>query len=439
MKVNLGCGGEHKKGYLNVDAFNKTIADKEMKATNLLFEDYSIDEILMSQVIEHLGIVGSIYTLSECFRVLKTNGKLVIETPDIRESFKIYLNGEREDRKYILPWIYGVDMPGMQHRFCFPDDLLEEELKKIGFSDIKKSHIQFDEHQPILRVECEKPKDDEVYQFITKVRKELLNKNILDLNEQISSLEKDDLVDFLKEKLISFYKERKEENITEMLLEGTVRSPEITLVFFEQVLRNNIIKEEAGKKYVSLIKQLKEKKFLSYLIDYIISRSGFIGETNKLFEETYNYGKEIVKKIINSNQEGKLDEIGKKESLIEIDFLSEKLVMLKSNQIFQKGVKAFNEGDYKKAIVFFRDSSALYRDQLLTFWNLGRLGLLTKNKVMANSNYKNAIMLSDHVDFKENNNIKKLIKEEMINSSSKICNESIISLENIYERILKKA
>ena len=149
MKINLGCGGEHKKGYFNVDAFNNTIADSIMSATNLELDDNSVEEILMSQVIEHFGIARSIYSLSECFRVLIPGGKLVIETPDLRESFKIYSNGEREDRKNILPWIYGVDIPGMQHRFCFPEDLLEEELEKIGFINIKKEYLKFDEHQPI--------------------------------------------------------------------------------------------------------------------------------------------------------------------------------------------------------------------------------------------------------------------------------------------------
>ena len=159
MKINLGCGGDYKKNFLNVDAFDSTIADEVMDANDLRFEDNSVDEIVLSQVIEHLGIAGSIYVLSECFRVLKPKGTLVIETPDIRSSFKKYLEGDRERRKNILPWIYGVDMPGMQHRFCFPDDLLKEILRDNGYADIKKDFIVYDEEQPILKVTCEKTQE----------------------------------------------------------------------------------------------------------------------------------------------------------------------------------------------------------------------------------------------------------------------------------------
>ena len=159
MKLNLGCGGDYKKGYLNVDAYDTTVADKIMSAFNLDLEDNSFDEVLMSQLIEHLGIVGSIFSLSECFRVLKPGGQLIIETPDLRKSFEKFLNGDREARKNIMPWLYGVDIPGMPHRFCYPDDLLEETLQNIGFGNISKDYFEIDLYQPVLKVTCEKPTD----------------------------------------------------------------------------------------------------------------------------------------------------------------------------------------------------------------------------------------------------------------------------------------
>ena len=138
MKINLGCGGVYKKNYVNIDAYDQTVADEKMSAHDLKIDDSSVNEIIASQLIEHLGIIGSIYTFSECFRVLKPKGKLILETPDLKKSFNDFLTGDREARKNLLPWIYGVDMPGMQHRFCYPDDLLEETLQKIGFVNIKK-------------------------------------------------------------------------------------------------------------------------------------------------------------------------------------------------------------------------------------------------------------------------------------------------------------
>ena len=73
MKLNLGCGGDYKKGYVNIDAFDNNVADKIMSAVDLDLKDNSIEEIISSQLIEHLGIVSSIHALSECFRVLQPN------------------------------------------------------------------------------------------------------------------------------------------------------------------------------------------------------------------------------------------------------------------------------------------------------------------------------------------------------------------------------
>ena len=138
MKLNLGCGGEYKEGYINIDAFNSTVADELMSATALKFADNSIEIIEARQLIEHLGFIESIYALAECFRVLEPNGILIIETPDIMNSFKKYVEGDDEMRKNILPWIYGLETPGMQHKFCFPDVLLEKFLS-VERSIIKES------------------------------------------------------------------------------------------------------------------------------------------------------------------------------------------------------------------------------------------------------------------------------------------------------------
>ena len=170
------------------------------------------------------------------------------------------------------------------------------------------------------------------------------------------------------------------------------------------------------------------------------SRSGFIGETDKLFGETYGYGKKQINKIINSSGKEKIemDILYKKEEadeIIDIDFLSEKLVMLKSNQIFQKGIKAFNEGKNKKAIIFFKKSSLLNRDQILTFWNLGRLNSAIKDYDIARLNYQNAIKLLDYINFEKSKQIKKIIEEEMMHQSYETYNEPLISLKQIYEKI----
>ena len=143
MKLNIGCGKVYKEGFVNIDAFDKSVADKIMDADNLDFLNDSVDEIYAGQLIEHLGIIKSIYTLSEWFRVLKPGGILTVETPFIEESFKRFLKGDRETKKVLINWIYGLDTEGMTHKFCFPEDLLEEVLNRAGFVDFKKTYYDF--------------------------------------------------------------------------------------------------------------------------------------------------------------------------------------------------------------------------------------------------------------------------------------------------------
>jgi hypothetical protein len=140
MKLNIGCGKTYRDGFINIDAFDQTVADRIMPADNLKFPSNSIDEIEACQLIEHLGVSNTIYALAEWFRVLEPNGKLLLETPDLITSFKRFIGGNRETRKAVISWIYGLETLGMSHKFCFPDELIVELLEKNGFVEIKKSY-----------------------------------------------------------------------------------------------------------------------------------------------------------------------------------------------------------------------------------------------------------------------------------------------------------
>ncbi|RLF36209.1 MAG: hypothetical protein DRM99_03200 [Thermoplasmata archaeon] len=441
MKLNLGCGGDYKKGYLNVDAFDDTIADEIMSATDLKIEDNSVEEILMSQVIEHFGIARSLYVLSECLRVLKPGGKLIIETPDIRKSFEIYLKGEREDRKNILPWIYGVDIPGMQHRFCFPDDLLEEELEKIGFINVEKSYFEFDEYEPILRVDCEKPQEQSFLQLITKLRKKLLKNKEVDLDDQLTALEQERLIEFFISELRSLNGKQDNKIFEKIMIEGGTKSPRITRIFIEILMDQQRLPYDIGEKYIKILKKLDETNFLNMLVKKLVETNGFVGEQEKLFDVVYNYGKGIIKKLLTTSfiednmfkdsYENEYDDDFKYEHNI----LSEKLLMLKANRLFQKGVKAFNLEKYDNAIMYFKKSLMLYRDQILTYWNLGRLYILSDKINTAQSYYRKALSLFKVINYEKEEELKKILGEEMNKEKTDDYNNPLISLRQIYENL----
>jgi len=418
MKLNLGCGGDYKKGYLNVDAFDTTVADKIMSAFNLDLKDNSFDEVFMSQIIEHLGIVGSIFSLSECFRVLKPGGQLIIETPDIRKSFQKFLDGDRETRKNILPWIYGVDIPGMSHRFCYPEDLLEKTLQDIGFVNISKDFFEIDQYEPVLKIVCEKPKEYKLDQQMTIFRKKLLEKNIIDIDDQITSLEIKDLIDFFNEKINKFVKTQGQNNVKAIFTNGVVRSPEITKLFFDHLTSSGLISKKLYDKYVDNLNILIELDFPNILLYNMRQTTGYIGEEEKLFAIIYEVGIKTAEKILQNENRAdiisNLNEISRKISPDDkIPFLSIKLLTLKANRLFQLGIKEFILKNYESAIKMFNKSTSFHRGEIFAYWNLGRLYRLQGDTKKSEDNYSFTQKLINNLDDENIESYKQSLKNEI--------------------------
>ena len=96
MKLHLGCGKNYKNGYINIDQYDSTVADELGSIINLGFKDNSIDIIEAYHILEHLGYYPSIFGLYEWFRVLKPNGKLIIEIPHLERTFQKFLEGDNK-------------------------------------------------------------------------------------------------------------------------------------------------------------------------------------------------------------------------------------------------------------------------------------------------------------------------------------------------------
>jgi len=433
MKINLGCGGIYKKGYLNLDGYNINIADKKMSVYDLKIKDNTAEEIIASQLIEHLGIIGSIHCISECFRVLKPEGKLIIETPDIKTAFKEYADGDYKTQKNLLPWIFGIETPGMTHKLCFPEDLLVEILKDNGFVKIKKEFYEIDEFEPVLKIECEKTKNYKSYQLISNVRKNLLKKNIFDLKNQIKSLEIEFLINKFPEKIDKILKKQKIETIEEIIIKSGIRNPEIALVLLNEIIKNKIFNKKQMQKYIEIASKLVEIDFPSILCYILRKTAGFAGEQKRLIQTIETIGKtSIINLLDESKQKSTIVSLGKiKEKLTDtdrIDFFSEKILILKSNKLFQQAAKNFIQKKYDKAEEKFKLSVCFNRDQVLSYWNLGRIKILTNKKTQAEKYYDDVLSIINKLEIKDKDIIKKKIKKE---KSSEKNDSPLFSLDEI--------
>lgn len=71
MRLNLGCGRDIKKDYLNCDISKKYGADKIVNLNKFPypFKDNFADEIYMNHILEHLDAPTKV--LNECHRILR--------------------------------------------------------------------------------------------------------------------------------------------------------------------------------------------------------------------------------------------------------------------------------------------------------------------------------------------------------------------------------
>ena len=92
MKLNIGVINYKEGGYTHIDAHPHMLwregvgavpLDVVADARNLPYEDGSIDEIYSSELLEHLGRWEYMDALKEWYRVLKIEGKLIVEVPDL--------------------------------------------------------------------------------------------------------------------------------------------------------------------------------------------------------------------------------------------------------------------------------------------------------------------------------------------------------------------
>ncbi|MCM2266139.1 MAG: hypothetical protein NDI60_00035 [Elusimicrobiales bacterium] len=185
-KLNLGCGYNRLEGWLNLDASPESAADRLMPAHDLAFPDGSAAVARAAQLIEHLGFFKAKFFLSECWRVLETNGRLELETPDIEKTFRIFLAGGHAVKEAALGWVYGSETPGMNHLYCFPAALLEELLAEAGFSAIKTEEFLFQPARPALRLEAVK-KECEQAALNAALRRRLLDEGTAVFSDEETS------------------------------------------------------------------------------------------------------------------------------------------------------------------------------------------------------------------------------------------------------------
>lgn len=140
IKLNLGSGSDYMEGWINVDLYTGHTTDERFDVKQLPYQDNSVDEIKAFHIIEHFPWTEGLVAIREWYRVLKPNGRLWLETPDLLESCKEYVNGDEYTRDELIGHFFSEagDSPGQTHYVLFSETKMKKIMELTGFTTINR-------------------------------------------------------------------------------------------------------------------------------------------------------------------------------------------------------------------------------------------------------------------------------------------------------------
>jgi predicted SAM-dependent methyltransferase len=135
-RINIGCGWDHRDGYLNVDFqdFHKPDLLADVRDLSMLPSDHYV-EVIAQDVLEHLERDEIDPALNEWARLLKVGGTLVVRVPDIMGVARLIAKLPTiEHHHAMVHAILGTQAyTGDYHHASFTELTLRHSLHQAGF------------------------------------------------------------------------------------------------------------------------------------------------------------------------------------------------------------------------------------------------------------------------------------------------------------------
>jgi len=144
LRLNLGCGRRQIDGWTGVDVRNYG-QDHIADIRRLPFADESADAIMAIHVLEHFYLWEVQGLMAEWVRVLRPDGELIVEVPDIFLAVSRMANGVDDPQ---LTWwvLYGDPKHKDElqcHHWGYTIKTLRELFENNGLRDIKSGPGKF--------------------------------------------------------------------------------------------------------------------------------------------------------------------------------------------------------------------------------------------------------------------------------------------------------
>ena len=154
IRLNLGCGSRFLDGWVNIDIVERETAKAEEKGKvpdvvsdirKLPFDDDYADEAMAIHVVEHFHVWEVPGLLKEWIRVLKPEGKLVIEVPDL-DKVIAYMAAGMKHPSYTMWPLYGDPSYGdplMSHKWAYTQSTLAKMMVHVGLKGIERHPAKY--------------------------------------------------------------------------------------------------------------------------------------------------------------------------------------------------------------------------------------------------------------------------------------------------------
>ncbi len=132
LRLDVGSGDTPKEGFIGVDLYAEAPGVVKAPMHQLPYEEETVDEIFCSHALEHIGKYEVVPTLAEFWRVLKWDGRLTIEVPDLEWVCRNWLKYKSND--WHMDAVFGdQSTPGQYHKTGFTKPIMYQYLAAAGF------------------------------------------------------------------------------------------------------------------------------------------------------------------------------------------------------------------------------------------------------------------------------------------------------------------
>jgi hypothetical protein len=143
LKLNLGCGGDIRPGYQNIDKFDLRPGAIEGDITNLspLYQPGTVDEIVAQDVLEHIPFGHTQRVLAHWASLLKVGGRIVVRVPDMDKQIECYKTGVWSHRRFVYMFFGGETHAGNFHFNAFTAKDLVERMRSVGLEPTRVNFL----------------------------------------------------------------------------------------------------------------------------------------------------------------------------------------------------------------------------------------------------------------------------------------------------------